>query len=366
MKILYDHQTFTLQEFGGISRYFYELIKRYDGVNNSCKVSVSVTNNSYLNKDTYPAAHSFFPNKRIKGKIKMMNLINQRNSVGKLKKADFDVFHPTYYDNYFLKRIGNKPFVVTFLDMIHEKFSSQYSEIRDDNIYLQKKILLESATKVIAISESTKRDIMDIFNVTGENIDVVYLGNSLDNNALNDTPIFAEPYILFVGHRSMYKNFLMFLRTIPDLLLNYDLKLVCAGGGQFSEYEKKIISELGLTDRVIFKGFRDDRDLSALYSNALCFVFPTLYEGFGIPVLEAFACNCPIVCSNGGSLPEVAGDAAVYFSPDDQVSMYKAINEVISSASLRQSLIQKGAERLKQFSWDKTYSQTLDVYKSII
>lgn len=366
MRILYDHQTFTLQEYGGISRYFFELIKRFNGIDDSCKVSVSLTNNSYLNPDTYLGVHSFLPNRKFKGKLKMMNFVNERNSLYKLGKGDFDVFHPTYYDTYFLDKIGKKPFVVTFLDMIHEKFSTQYSEITDGKLFMQKKTLLESANKIIAISECTKRDIIDIFNVSGDNIEVIYLGNSLHNTSTKDSPIVREPYILFVGNRSMYKNFLFFLKTVADLLVTNDIKLVCAGGGRFSEEENRAIADLGLTDKVIFKSFNNDRILSNLYSNALCFIFPTLYEGFGIPILESFACNCPIVCSTGGSLPEVAGDAVVYFSPDDQASMYKAIADVVSSESLRQSLREKGAERLKQFSWDKTYLQTVDLYKSIL
>lgn len=368
MKIFFDHQTFTNQDFGGISRYFFELIKRFkNDIVDSCEVGLKYTNNAYLNKDTFDGLTPFFPDRTLYKKRKIMDLLNKQVCKKKLKKSNFDVFHPTYYDPYFLKVIGRKPFVVTFLDMIHEKLSDKYEGLKvDKNIFYQKKEMIENASKIIAISESTKNDIVDIFGVKPSNIEVVYLGNSLLKNLQNYDIISNIPYILFVGNRGMYKNFKLLVEASHNILIQNDIILTCAGGGDFNEEEKDFLQNIGLKDYVKFHKIDSDDILANLYTNAICFVFPSLYEGFGIPVLEAFACECPVVLSNGGSLPEIGGDAAIYFYPEDVNSIHSAIAKVINDSKLREDLRKKGTDRLKQFSWNETFSKTLNIYKSLI
>lgn len=366
MKILYDHQTFTLQNFGGISRYYFELINRFKG-NDTCSVATTFTNNAYLNKNTYPNVMPFFPKNKFNYKPKIMNFVNQNKSLSQIKKSDFDVFHPTYYNDYFLKDISDKPFVVTFYDMIHEKISNKFSELNlNKKIYNQKKILIERSSKIIAISETTKKDIIDIFDVSEDKIEVVYLGNSLKNSSVGTKRIVYEDYILFVGNRSSYKNFEGLLKVMPELLIMNSVKLVCAGGGGFNLDEVNLINSMGLFDNVISLRDINDDILANLYSNALFFVFPSFYEGFGIPVLESFACGCPALLSDGGSLPEIGGSAAQYFNPNDQQSLYLAALNLLSNEKLRLELKDKGTERLQKFSWDNTFDNTLNVYKKII
>jgi glycosyltransferase involved in cell wall biosynthesis len=366
MKVLFDHQTFTLQQYGGISRYYFELLIRFNQKSETAETSVLLSNNEYLNSSDSFKTKTFFPGKMFKYKVRLLNSINIVNSIVKLTQDDFQIFHPTYYDPYFLKFIKNKPFVVTFLDMIHERYQDRFDDLRmDKKIYSNKKRLLESATRVIAISESTKRDIMDIYGVDGSNIDVIYLGSSVNITEKGSDRLHESPYLLFVGNRGSYKNFARYLESIASILRKENLCFVCAGGGPFTAEELKFIDTLGLKDLVKFYRI-DDVILTNLYSNAVAFVFPSLYEGFGIPVLEAFSTNCPCLLSDGGSLKEVGGDAALYFDGDDPASMYNNLDSFLSSASLRDELIQKGQERLKMFSWDKTYEQTMDVYKSII
>lgn len=365
MKVTYDHQIFTLQEYGGISRYFYELLKRFEVSDSTFNVATLYSNNEYLKSVTNVQSNSFLGNVRFRGKGRLLQFINSQYSSYKIRQSDFDVLHPTYYDPYVLKNIGSKPFVITLHDMIHEKFSSRFKEIADPKLFERKKQLLENASKIIAVSESTKRDIIDYFGVSKSSIEVVYLGNSLISSSPNEVPIIKDSYILYVGIRSAYKNFLFFLKTVSDLLVSNDLKLVCAGGGPFTDEEKKAIKNLNLSAIVMYVHFNEDRVLSNLYSNAICFVFPSLYEGFGIPVLESFACRCPIITTTGGSLPEVAGDAAVYFSPDDPESLHKAVSSVINDCELRDEMRNRGEERLKLFSWDITFSKTLKIYSSL-
>lgn len=367
MKILYDEQIFTQQQYGGISRYFFELIKRYDTADNSCEVATLFTDNAYYNEKFNPKLNRLLPKSHFKGKKRVTNYLNSIKSISEVKKGDFDVFHPTYYNDYFLEKIKKKPFVVTFYDMIHEKFSNQYESLKSDTkIFDNKRRLLENSSKIIAISETTKNDIIDFFDVDASKIDVVYLGNSLDNFDIGNKPLIDEDYILFVGNRENYKNFIFFISAIAQLLIDNNLKLICAGGGSFSLEELVLIKSLQLENRVIFKKIISDDALANYYANALFFCFPSLYEGFGIPVLESFACGCPALLSNGGSLPEVGDDAAHYFESTNAESLKKSVQELIHNQVLRQNLKEKGFERLKQFSWDKTFLETLEVYKSVI
>ncbi len=365
MKILYDHQIFSQQQYGGISRYFYELIKRFDGTQNSCEVATLFTNNAYYNQEVNQKLKSFFPNNNFRGKERILKKINKEASNLKIGKGSFDVFHPTYYDPYFLKNIKDKAFVVTFYDMIHEKLADQFEDLKlDTRIFDNKKRLLEYSAKVIAISETTKQDIIEIFGVDSEKIDVVYLGNSLSiTNAIN-TRMVEEDYILFVGNRGIYKNFNFFVTAIADLLVNNNLKLICAGGGDFTQKELSLLKSLNIQNKVIFKRIINDDVLANYYKHALFFCFPSLYEGFGIPVLEAFACGCPVLLSNGGSLPEIGGDAALYFEPTNKDSLLAEANKLLNNGLLRKKLVEKANARLHQFSWDKTYQDHIKIYES--
>ncbi len=366
MKILYDSQIFELQKYGGISRYFVELMSAYnDDKDMDITLSAKISDNEYLLKNnicnnwTLPAKYI------IKKRNQIQRKVNRLFLKYKLKTGTIDVFHPTYYNPYFLEYIGDTPFVLTIYDMIHEKFSNMISS--QDQTSINKKLLAERASKIIAISESTKRDIIDILGVKASKIDVVYLGNSMMPSdqlcTLKDLP---SKYILFVGNRTIYKNFNRFIKAISMLLNDgTDLHVVCVGGGIFSEDEKKILSELNIDEKVHQYNI-DDNTLSKLYQQALLFVFPSMYEGFGIPILEAFACDCPLACSNTSSLPEVAGDAAAYFDPMDEVSILITITQILSSSELRKKLVQNGRERLKIFSWEKTAQETKKVYKSIL
>ncbi|MBU4024291.1 glycosyltransferase, partial [bacterium] len=161
MKILYDHQIFTSQKYGGISRYFYELVLEFsDSQGVDCEIPLLVSNNHYISDKKFVNYVDLLPNKQFRGKIRIFNYLNKPNTILKLKQQKFDVFHPTYYDPYFLKYIGNKPFVLTVYDMIHEKFSDMFSPT--DKTTEQKRLLVEKATKIIAISQSTKKDLIEL------------------------------------------------------------------------------------------------------------------------------------------------------------------------------------------------------------
>ena len=143
-----------------------------------------------------------------------------------------------------------------------------------------------------------------------------------------------------------------------------DLHVICAGGGDFTKEERHLFKTLKLSDRIKQWSVNDDM-LALLYKKAAFFIFPSLYEGFGLPVLEAFANECPVLVSRVGSLPEVAGDAALYFDPKDGSSLESSVNQIINNDNLRKEIVAKGIARLKRFTWEKTAEATKGVYLSI-
>ena len=387
MKVLYDHQTFTLQKYGGISRYYFELINRFKKDKNlECELACKYSENAYINSsdlfkdiETGESTEDFLYGVKFKGKAKIHRtltrvglasnpiILNKKNSVEIIKHNDFDIFHPTYYDPYFLKYIGNKPFVLTVHDMIHELYAGKFFK-KNDKTIMAKKELAERAYRIIAISDSTKSDLIKLYKMDEGKIDIVYHGSSLKNeNMINTDQSLPERYILFVGDRDLYKNFDFFLRSISKLLIEDEkLKLICAGGKPFNKIESNLIKNLKLSGKIFHRSIENDNYLSGLYNKALCFIFPSLYEGFGIPILEAFSCNCPVVISNTSSLPEVGGDAAHYFDPTDSASIYDAVKKVVYDYEFADKLREKGSEQLKKFSWEKCACETKRVYERLL
>jgi len=366
MKILYDHQIFTAQKYGGISRYFYELVHEFDTAHEvQCEIPLLVSNNHYLAEKKFANYIDLFPNKEFRGKQRIFNLLNKPYSILKLKQQNFDVFHPTYYDPYFLKYLGDKPFVLTVYDMIHEKFSEMFSSA--DKTSEHKRLLVEKASKIIVISQSTKKDLIELFGTDESKIEVVYLGNSMFPNS-NTNLSFEIPkkYLLFVGSRGGYKNFEKCIKSVArNLKQERELFVVCAGGGKFISAEMQLFSDLGIAKQVVQHSL-DDENLAYFYKNALAFIFPSLYEGFGIPVLESFACGCPLLCSNVSSLPEIAQDGACYFDPYSKESIKNAVLKVLEDTELRKDLTNKGYQQLKKFSWAQTAEETKKIYQSVL
>jgi glycosyltransferase involved in cell wall biosynthesis len=355
MKILYDHQIFATQRFGGISRYFYELMRNSDGLFDY-EVSGMFSENEYIRSlhiyESFPLKFNF------KGRGRIIGHCNKMDSDKKIKTGNYDVIHPTYYDPYLLSR-NIRPLVITVYDMIHEIFPNYF--IADKMTRYNKGIMISKADKIIAISENTKRDILKYYPETEEGkIAVIYLGTSY-KELKNEK---KEGYILYTGQRFGYKNFELFLFAIAPLLLEYNLNLICTGSS-FDDKEKTMIDDLHIVNKVFCKFALDD-ELIDLYSKAIAFVFPSLYEGFGIPVLEAFAAGCPAVLANAGSLPEVGGDAALYFDPYSIEDMRSALEKVITSPGLQNELINKGRKKVKEYSWKKCSRETARVYGTVL
>lgn len=377
MKILYDHQIFWNQEYGGPSRYFINLInkiiKNYD---HDIKVSSPLYINSYLSQLPKQVLSGLKISNRfrkfIPGKIKnkfnkvILDPTNNMFTESNIKSFKPEVVHQTYFENGYKKLT---PTVITVYDLIHEKFFFEYGKNAN---YRPKKNAIENADRIICISENTANDLMDIYKIDRKKIEVVYLSNSLKEESILKTPSIKldnlnKNYLLFVGKRVGYKNFIRFIKAFSNSeKLKKDFKIVCFGNIKFSNQEKALFKSLNLNLNNIIHIEGDDLTLSHLYKNAKALIYPSLYEGFGLPILEAMEFNCPVICSNTSSMPEVAGNSAQYFDPQITDSIQDAIIRTVYNESVTNNLIKKGKFQVRQFTWEMCAKSTLNVYRKII
>jgi glycosyltransferase involved in cell wall biosynthesis len=355
VRVLYTYDIFTKQAYGGISRYIMELVRH-------APASVDPRVFAGMHINSYAVGHA------VSG-VRVRDVAHTggiRDRVSRAAQSVYsclsrpDVIHKTYYGP---EEKGRKaPLILTVYDMIHERFPEQY---RDSGALSALKLSnCKSADRIIAISESTRQDLIEYFGIPAAKIEVVYLAaNGLDAHALS-APLEQNlrPYILFVGARGGYKNFDSLLAAFAtSRRLRADTNLVCFGGGAPSAAERQRLNDLGVSDCVRFTG-GDDKQLSLLYRNARLLVYPSLYEGFGLPVLEAMQQECPVMCYRSSSLPEVAGTAAEYIDPD----FSEQLEALVFDDSRLEQLKAQGLLQSRKFSWDKCAEETAALYRSVL
>lgn len=367
MRIIFDDQIFGWQQYGGISRYVVELARELSR-QNSLDVSVvaPLHFNDYLNA---AAGTVNVSGRYVNVPVVFRHLIRKINPFAAkfaIGRAHPDIIHETYYFNSHNFSPSAKT-VVTIHDMVHEKFP-QFFAVGNSTPRLKAEAV-KRADHVICVSENTRKDLLELVNVNPAKTSVVHHGFTLGkcmSDGQGEPSSFQAPYLLFVGSRDGYKNFYNLLRAYASSpLLRGEFLLVCFGGGPFTSAEKANITNLGLSNFQIQQISGDDPMLAACYKNAAALVYPSKYEGFGIPPLEAMNFDCPVVCSDISSIPEVVGDAGEYFCPDDLGSMREAIHRVVLSVSRREELIVLGRNRLNSFSWKKCARETLAIYRAI-
>ena len=380
MRILFDHQIFTLQTHGGISRCFVELYKHLPK-EVEARISLHESDNAYV-KDMegvrpkgYKYDH-FMCTRHFLGKghlhlwldkfrkHKYYPDYNRNYSIELLKSGDFDVFHPTYFNDYFLPYLNGKPFVLTIHDMIPELYPQYFK--RDDFQIRMKRKLAPLASAIVAVSETTKRDVVRLLDVPEEKVHVVCHGCSFPK-VEGAKPLIDGNYILYVGYRFEYKNFELFFRyVVPVLERHEELSVVCTGC-PFNDHELQMMEQYGMQNRIIYYWVPTDEDFYALYHYAVCFVFPSEYEGFGIPILEAYQAECPVLLNRASCFPEIAGDAAIYFNMDTKCSNLADQIELLLSmtAGEREQLLMKQRERLALYSWNKSAEKLARIYSTL-
>jgi glycosyltransferase involved in cell wall biosynthesis len=366
MKIAFDYQIFYQQTYGGISRYFVKLAEKLIGSSNDVHIVAPFYQNNYL--QTLPASAitghklSVFPAKT----YKIFNLYNFLKSKSIIRRWKPDIVHETYYSSWNLSP-KSCPTIITVHDMIHELFPNHFSS--DDPTTRLKKACVNRADHIICVSENTRLDLMRFFNTPSNKISVVYHGidtQADSNKNFQSKSLIKTPFLLYVGNRGGYKNFSGFIRAVAISRIKKDFNIIAFGGGSFLPNENQLFSDLGFKSGQIQQLSGDDSLLNSLYRNAQAFIYPSFYEGFGIPPLEAMAHGCPVASSNTSSMPEVIGNAGEFFDPNSIEQTMHAIEIVVYDEKRRMDLITKGKERVSLFSWDRCAEKIVRVYQTII
>ena len=342
--IFIDGIIYSIQRGGGISVYFSELIRF---LNKNPKIEL------HLNMLQPIIGRCGIEDilETVSGNIENSRALERYRSCYLKKKPD--VFHSSYYR---LPSIKSTPTVVTVHDFIYERYIYGARRLVHTS---QKNAAIRAAQAIICVSESTKQDLLKFVGVRPDQSVYVIHNGVADLFKTLDVKPTTNPYILFVGQRSGYKNFNVALSSMTHLP---DFELYCVGGGAFSKNEMKGI-DINVAKRVHHLGFVTDEELNILYNRAVCLVYPSSYEGFGIPVIEAMRAGCPVVCVNCKAVLEVGGDALTVVDEPDPRLMANAI--LNTSTSDRATLIQRGLKVASGFSWETTHNQTLEVYRSV-
>lgn len=366
MRVAFDHHIFAIQRYGGVSRYFVELASRLPtDIVSEVAVVAPLHINQYLSQERGQrvARGRYFPF-TFRGHIRVVSLLNKLAAPLAWRGLRPDIVHETFFSE---QPIGHgRKRVLTVYDMIHELFPAEFANTAP--MTAAKRVAVARADHVICISESTRQDLTRLFGVDPARTSVVHLGHSMivDDAALAEAQgSVRKQVILYVGHRSGYKNFRRFAQAYASsALLKKEFEIVAFGGPPFSAQEIAELEQLGIRDRVRHQSGTDD-ELAACYKTAAVFVYPSLYEGFGIPPLEAMSWGCPVACSTGGSLPEVVGDAGIYFDPQSVEEIRSVMERVVTGQSLQAELRARGYSRIKNFSWDRCAAETASVYLSL-
>jgi glycosyltransferase involved in cell wall biosynthesis len=364
IKIAYDHQFFSMFGYSGITRYHFEVIAR---LVEDPSVEVSLFMGWHKNKFDYARfkkkyAHFFgFRRPGIPRTTGIFNTLNDALFPLFLARSRSRLYHQTYYRYYVPSYRGKR--VLTVHDMTYELFPGKFSPA--DPVILDKRTSIDRADAIIAVSMSTKNDLVRLCGIPPERVTVIYHGNSLTVTPGGKPPA-NGPYILYVGQRVPHKNFPALLNAYcRSSRVNKEFGLVCFGGEPFTDAEKQVLAKNGLLGRAR-QVSGSDEDLAGYYSRASLLVYPSLYEGFGLPLLEAMHYGCPVVASNVSSLPEVGADAGLYFDPADTADLMDKMERVLFGDSLRRGMVERGHVREKQFSWDRAAAETLEVYKRLV
>jgi glycosyltransferase involved in cell wall biosynthesis len=365
ISITFSSSIFSSTVYGGISRYFTELGL---ALNRLPDVSVSfvapVYTNSYLAR-TPPSLVFGHHLSRLPGSARINPIINSLIEPHLLQMQKPSILHYTYYAPIYKRSFGSKV-VVTVFDMIHELYPQFFDH--SDTTTAQKLAAIRSADHIIAISESTKNDLLEYFHLPDEKVSVVYLASSLTPILTKQKlPKACRPYILYVGDRGGYKNFSALLKAYAtSKYLSGSFDLICIGGHPFGENELAYITTNLVRKDSVKRVSCDDAHLSLYLSNAALLCYPSLYEGFGLPLLEAAAHNCPVVCSNIPVFVEIMGDSAYYFDPHSVISIRTALETVLAGSSIQQRMIMLAGKTVQKYSWNRCAIETHSVYKKLI
>ncbi len=353
MRVHYDHQIFSTQRTGGISQYFARLVEWYA---ERGEPQISLGFRFYLS-DHLGAGRGRIRIPRFAGSGRLCKVLNEALR----PPVRADVVHSTYYNPRYLCAGGNTPKVVTVHDMIPELFPSYFAH----NPHLAKRAYVEAANRIICVSHTTKNDLVTIFDVPEGKIDVIHHGIDLERARSELAPI-PRPrrYLMHIGNRSGYKNFGVVIAAMKKLwAAGCQIALLCIGGGAFSPTERQSIGgDIGKIAHL----HPNDHQVRYLLKHAVALIAPSLYEGFGFPVIEAFALDCPVILARASCFPEIAQDAATYFDPNDVHDLADAVEMVVENDALRAKLSAAGRRVVAQYTLARMADKTLRTYEAAL
>jgi glycosyltransferase involved in cell wall biosynthesis len=365
--VVYDHRIFSSQQFGGISRYFCEVADRISQSEGwRARIIAPLHYNDYLARSAAPRLGMHLP-ARLGYRGRVHRAVNAVLGPALLTATGADIVHRTYYTA--RPRPARGRLVITVFDMIHELFPHYFRA--QDPIRERKRRSVAAADHLLCISQRTADDLVQILDVPRGKITVTYLGFSDSFSGALEHSVAdlrsERPYFLYVGERAGYKNFGRLVEAYgASPRLKRDFDLVAFGGSPFSAAELERIGALKLRPDSIRRQVGPDAELARAYAGAVAFVYPSEYEGFGIPPLEAMSRGCPVACSNTSSIPEVVGDAGEYFDPACTDSIRAALERLADDEARRRALIDAGRVQCGVFSWDRCATATLSAYRLIL
>lgn len=369
MKIGIDGRAAKWYRGTGIGTYTYELVNSLNSIDNKNNYLVFMPDNCRdvmnLNRNFTQASIAETGNGGFWDVVNIPNI---------LKDYKIDLYHVPQ-NGIGLPVEKDCPFLITLHDIIPYKMpetvSRNYLKIFTENM----PSIIERCDGIVTVSNYSKQDIVETLNFPEEKVYVTYLANEdiympidklLSRYVIKRNYSIADKYILYVGGFSPRKNILGLIEAFSILLEKYhdDIKLVIAGkkGISYETYKKKA-EALNIEDKVLFPGFIAIEDLPFLYNAAELFIYPSFYEGFGLPPIEAMACGIPVIASDATSIPEIVGDSAELIDPHNISEMADAMLKVLQDENLRNELIQKGLKRSKELSWKNSARDILKVYE---
>ncbi len=364
VKIAFDHQIFVVQHYGGVSRVNSRIAQGLAAAGDDVRIFAPLHINAHL-MDLPPGLVFGRQIPATLWRTRFARAVDAAIIAPLLARHDPDIVQETYYAAH--RTAPRRARVVVIVhDMIHELFPGSFPA--NDPTARLKAAAVDRADHLICVSQNTRHDLIAIHPAAAAKSSVALLGVDRPVGAPPAPPISpaARPYLLHVGPRRSYKNFDGLLAAFAaSPILRGDFDLLAVGGGAFDPQEIATIASLGLSAQVRQRGADDDA-LRRLYAGAAVFVYPSLYEGFGIPLLEAMAAGCPVVAMNISSVPEVCGPAAIYAQPGDPGSLMRAMESVALSPSLAAAQIAAGQQRVMEFSWDRTVGEFGRAYRALL
>jgi len=362
VKVLFDYSIFFHQQHGGISRYFLNLYKEFIQKEIDTKILAPLHNNTFLKDSNYKSNLNLYIKKYPKNTRKIFKFYNQTLTSFYVNLYKPEILHKTFYEKNLNKNKKVKK-ILTVMDLAHEIY---YKDYGFNENFKHKKLAIQNLDYIICPSNKTKNDFLSFYDFPEEKIEVVYMGiEQFLNCDIDNVKIINNPFLLFVGGRDKYKNFINLVKAYSlSSNLKKEFIVICFGGGKFNKEELNLFKKLKLDNNIIqING--DDNQLLYLYKNASAFIFPSIIEGLGLPPLEAMSQGCPVISSNHSAILEGVGDAAETFDPIQIEDIMQKIEKVLYDKTYTNTLIKKGIERSKLFSWKKCANETLNVYKKI-